>query len=49
MKSYFGESQLKLQGKAWQIRILLKRWQRNYDRDVLLQEVLAAKVKDLRL
>lgn len=41
MKSYFGNGQLTLQGKAWQIRIMLKQWLRNYQADVLLRDIVA--------
>jgi hypothetical protein len=41
MKSYFGNGQLTLQGKAWQIRIMLKQWLRNYQADILLKDVVA--------
>lgn len=41
MKSYFGNGQLTLQGKAWQIRIILKQWLRNYQADILLKDVVA--------
>lgn len=41
MKSYFGNDQLTLQGKAWQIKVMLKQWQRNYQADILVKDILA--------
>lgn len=49
MKSYFGESQVTLQGKAWQIRILLKRWQNEHQSGILLQDALAARTRGLHV
>ncbi|GAA0402606.1 Z-ring formation inhibitor MciZ [Paenibacillus motobuensis] len=39
MKSYFSEKSVCVQGKAWQVRIMLNQWQKEVGK--------SAKVKDL--
>ncbi|CAM2806142.1 Z-ring formation inhibitor MciZ [Paenibacillus sediminis] len=40
MKSYMSASQFQIVGKAWQIRILLKQWQKQERADTLFSEFL---------
>ncbi|WP_082112460.1 Z-ring formation inhibitor MciZ [Paenibacillus sp. DMB20] len=40
MKSYQGSKSVHLVGQAWQIRALLKQWQRQWGPEVTISELL---------
>ncbi|WP_138493406.1 Z-ring formation inhibitor MciZ [Paenibacillus pinistramenti] len=41
MRSYYAKGQLRLTGKAWQIRHKLRQWRRETDQDMLLADWIA--------
>ncbi|WP_083180226.1 Z-ring formation inhibitor MciZ [Paenibacillus yonginensis] len=48
MKSYWSEDQIRLSGKAWQIRHFLKRWQREAEPGMLLKDWIGQTGKQRR-
>ncbi|GGG19146.1 Z-ring formation inhibitor MciZ [Paenibacillus aceti] len=44
MKSYFSEKSIRVQGKAWQVRILLNQWQRQADKSAKVTDLIQSRI-----
>ncbi|GIO42926.1 Z-ring formation inhibitor MciZ [Paenibacillus apis] len=45
MKTTLGEQGVRIQGKGWQVRILLAQWSRSVSADTTLQQWLTPRIK----